>query len=284
MVLTLLIPVIWIGIDRGPTDYDTSSAEASDTIIKEQATHRPTYTGWYAPDQKHIEQLNQQRAQVENEQLLETLEQIRKEKEAVQLAEKQKEIEKQKAIALAEEQKAKQEKDNKIKQKPAEPTVVKTNEPKTKPEPAKKESKPEPAKKESKPEPAKKESKPEPVEKPQPTDGFNFHGNHFPLKSFSGSGKVPAETPYVFQWTTLNTHYLIERISPAGRVIQNVGIGDTIVVNNQTYTVTHIERNVPNDDNAYSVLTGRDAAITFQTCELGRGSNGRSLLTIWYAN
>lgn len=116
------------------------------------------------------------------------------------------------------------------------------------------------------------------------TDGFNFRGHHFPLSSFSGSGQVPAETPYIFMWNDRPSHYLIEQVSPAGRVIQQVQMGDEIVIDGNTYTVHHIERGVVNDDTAWDVLTGTPAAITFQTCEYGKGWNGLSLLTIWYAS
>lgn len=129
-------------------------------------------------------------------------------------------------------------------------------------------------------------SKPEVSAEPKAasqTDGFNFHGYHFPLSSFSGDGKVPQNTPYIYRWTDFPTHYLIERISPAGNVIRTVEVGDKVTVNNQTYTVTHILRNVENDYYAVDNLFRYPSKITFQTCEAARGKNGKSLLTIWFA-
>lgn len=118
--------------------------------------------------------------------------------------------------------------------------------------------------------------------KPQRTDGFNFKGHHFPLSTFSGNGQVPLETPYVFQWSSKPTHYLVERVSPAGRVIQQLGMGDTVVLNGKSYVVTHIKRTVPNDTNALAVLNSVSADMTIQTCETTRGADGYADLTLWY--
>lgn len=115
------------------------------------------------------------------------------------------------------------------------------------------------------------------------TDGFNFNGHHFSLASFTGGGKVPQETNHVYQWTDKPDHFLIERISPAGRVITSVGIGTKIIINGTTYTVTNMERNIPNDAAAVDYLYKHNAAITFQTCETTRGANGRSHVRFWYA-
>lgn len=97
-----------------------------------------------------------------------------------------------------------------------------------------------------------------------------------------GSGQVPKETPHVYSWNYLPSHYLVEQVSPAGRVIQQLGMGDTVVVNGVSYVVTHIKRTVPNDNNAWSVLNSVSADITIQTCEYTKGANGLSDLSIWY--
>lgn len=130
------------------------------------------------------------------------------------------------------------------------------------------------------------ESKSESKSKPKPaprTDGFNFHGHHFPLSSFSGGGSVPQNTPYIYRWNDLPSHYLIERISPAGRVINSVNVGDKVAVDNQSYTVTHILRNVENDYYAVDNLFKHPSKITFQTCQAARGKNGKALITFWFA-
>lgn len=141
--------------------------------------------------------------------------------------------------------------------------------------------------------------KPKPVAKPKPaakpaakpapakserTDGFNFKGHHFSLANFSGSGFVPQETNNVYRWTDLPTHYLVEKVSPAGRVIRQVGVGDTVVVDGQSYTVTHIESGIPNDSEAGRKLFKHDAAITIQTCDNTKGPNGKSDVTYWWAS
>lgn len=115
------------------------------------------------------------------------------------------------------------------------------------------------------------------------TDGFNFNGHHFALGSFTGGGSVPQETNYVYQWTDKPDHFLIERISPAGRVITGVEIGTKVVINGTTYTVTNMERNIPNDEAAVDYLYKHNASITFQTCETTKGANGRSHVRFWYA-
>lgn len=116
------------------------------------------------------------------------------------------------------------------------------------------------------------------------TDGFNFKGHNFSIANFSGTGYVPKETNNVYRWTNRPSHYLIERISPAGRVIRQVNIGDTIVINGESYKVHTVKSGVPNDDNAYNVLTSVPASISFQTCDTTKGPNGEFNLTIWWAN
>lgn len=116
------------------------------------------------------------------------------------------------------------------------------------------------------------------------TDGFNFRGHHFPLSTFSGSGAVPLETPYVYQWTDYPKHYLVERVSPPGRVIQQLQVGDTVTINGSVYTVHHIARGVDPDVDAHGAIFNSTSAISIQTCELGKGINGKSLLTLFFAS
>lgn len=136
---------------------------------------------------------------------------------------------------------------------------------------------------------ATKTSSPAPTATPAPapvvnqTSGFNFNGHHFPLGSFSGGGRVPQETNRVYQWTDKPDHFLVERISPAGRVITGVGIGTKVVINGTSYTVTNMERNIPNNAAAVDYLYKHNAAITFQTCETTMGANGKSHVRFWYA-
>lgn len=94
------------------------------------------------------------------------------------------------------------------------------------------------------------------------TDGFNFKGNHFDIQSFSGLGAVPQWTPYIYQWSEDPSHYLVEKASSAGSAIWQLGVGDTIQLDGQTYTIFHVMRHVPNDDSAYPTLKSQGATVT----------------------
>lgn len=119
---------------------------------------------------------------------------------------------------------------------------------------------------------------------PISNDGFNFHSYHFPVSTFSGRGgdQVPMHTDYVYQWTSKPSHYVVEMISPPGYVIQQLGMGDVVVLNGTSYVVTHIKRTVPNDSNSMAVLNSVAADITIQTCESTKGANGANDMTLWY--
>lgn len=112
------------------------------------------------------------------------------------------------------------------------------------------------------------------------TDGFNFKGNHFDVQSFSGLGAVPQWTPYIYQWVEDPSHYLIEKASSAGSAIWQLGVGDTIQLDGQRYTIFHVMRHVPNDDSAYPTLKSQGATVTWQTCE---SASANSDLAIWFA-
>ena len=112
------------------------------------------------------------------------------------------------------------------------------------------------------------------------TDGFNFKGNHFDVQSFSGLGAVPQWTPYIYQWSEDPSHYLVEKASSAGSAIWQLGVGDTIQFDGQTYTIFHVMRHVPNDDSAYPTLKSQGATVTWQTCE---SASANSDLAIWFA-
>lgn len=58
---------------------------------------------------------------------------------------------------------------------------------------------------------------------------------------------MPQWTPYVYQWTDDPSHYLFEKASSAGGAVWNIGVGDTVVISGQTYTVFNVMRNVPNN-------------------------------------
>ena len=148
--------------------------------------------------------------------------------------------------------------------------------------------------------PTKKEQKsiPEPVKTETPvtenktetpkqtvrTDGFNYNGHHYDIASFSGSGHVPKNTNSVYRWAQKPNHYLVERISPAGKTINSLNHGSTITINGNTYTVSKIEYNIDNDTNTLNLVMNSADAITIQTCTTKKGANGDSKLNIWFAN
>lgn len=125
----------------------------------------------------------------------------------------------------------------------------------------------------------KQESKPQQTR----TDGFNYKGHHYSLANFSGSGAVPQETNNVYQWSNKPSHYLVERISPAGRTIRQVGVGDQVTINGNTYTIKKVQSGIPNDTNAISKIDSVSHSISFQTCDLTQ-TNGLSDVTIWWAD
>lgn len=108
------------------------------------------------------------------------------------------------------------------------------------------------------------------------TDGFNFNGYHYDIHWFSGDGYVPADQ-YIYQWTDLPNHYLIEKYGQAGNTVWTIKIGTQIIINGQTYTCYKILNHI-NRLNGYDILIDEHANISAQTCEIDRGD----WLTIWF--
>ncbi len=73
---------------------------------------------------------------------------------------------------------------------------------------------------------------------------------------------------------------MIEKASSAGSAIWQLGVGDTIQLDGQTYTIFYVMRHVPNDDSAYPTLKSQGATVTWQTCER---ASANSDLAIWFA-
>ncbi|MFQ7233300.1 MAG: hypothetical protein ACLRPU_00380 [Enterococcus hulanensis] len=111
--------------------------------------------------------------------------------------------------------------------------------------------------------------------------GFNFKNYHFELSTFIGSGHVPQNTPYVYQWLDDPTHYLFERVSMAGEAVWSINIGDQVTIEGNTYTVFKIENGMNNDSNLYDHIKAQNAVVTWQTCDT---STNNSTLSIWYAH
>jgi hypothetical protein len=116
----------------------------------------------------------------------------------------------------------------------------------------------------------------------QCTDGLNFNGKHYDIKSFTGLGHVPVDE-YVYQWVdyTEHLHLLAERQSLIGKDVRELGIGSKIIVNNHTYTIYNVLTGVINDYNAYNNLSSGQPALTIQSCD---SESENSTLTFWYAS
>lgn len=114
-------------------------------------------------------------------------------------------------------------------------------------------------------------------------DGFSFNGQNFPIKSYTGLGVLPADN-YVYQWTTLPSHFLIERSGQAGKYINQLCVNNEVYIQNKKFKIVGMKIHVPNNNNALNTLKQGyqqyRALISWQTCE---SSNNMSSLTIWYA-
>ncbi|WP_179395911.1 hypothetical protein [Lacticaseibacillus absianus] len=119
---------------------------------------------------------------------------------------------------------------------------------------------------------------------PAPATGFNLAGRHYPIRPFAGIGRVPGDG-YVYEWTALPGHYLIEYTGAAHAALAFVERGSAITVDGHTYHVTKILDRVPNDEAAIDTLTTARAAlggISFQTC-VPQGDSRESPLTLYFA-
>lgn len=114
-------------------------------------------------------------------------------------------------------------------------------------------------------------------------DGFSFNGRNFPIKSYTGLGVLPADN-FVYQWTTLPSHFLIERSGQAGGYINQLYVNNEVYIQNKKFKIVGMKTHVPNNNNALNVLKQGyqqyQATVSWQTCE---SSDNMSSLTIWYA-
>lgn len=115
-----------------------------------------------------------------------------------------------------------------------------------------------------------------------PTTGFTVGGSTYAIRSFSGSGSVPADS-YVYQWTGMSNHYLFERTGVAFGSLASAGVGSTVAVNGHQYTIRQVLYNQDNTtDAAYNALMAGKAqwgGISFQTCEATNG-----FVRLYFAN
>ena len=111
---------------------------------------------------------------------------------------------------------------------------------------------------------------------------FSLNGHSYAVKSFSGTGTVPADN-YVYAWTSLRNYYLFEYYGNAHKELASLHVGSPVVINGQTLHVREIITNVSNDGNAYDLVARKmqQYKAGWQTCEYAAYG---STLRIWFAN
>ncbi len=119
---------------------------------------------------------------------------------------------------------------------------------------------------------------------PAAATGFTVGGHSFGIRAFSGVGQVPGDS-YVYQWTAVANHYLIEYTGAAHAYLAGVGIGSAVSVNGHVYHVRKISYSVANNQASVTNMLAQKRAIggiSFQTCV----PNGQAVppLNIYYAN
>lgn len=111
---------------------------------------------------------------------------------------------------------------------------------------------------------------------------FSLNGHSYAVKSFSGTGTVPADN-YVYAWTSLRNYYLFEYYGNAHKELASLHIGSPVVINGQILHVREIITNVSNDGNAYDLVARKmqQYKAGWQTCEYAAYG---STLRLWFAN
>ncbi|WP_334117453.1 N-acetylmuramoyl-L-alanine amidase family protein [Ligilactobacillus sp.] len=112
--------------------------------------------------------------------------------------------------------------------------------------------------------------------------GFTLNGHNYAIKSFSGTGTVPADS-YVYAWTSLRNYYLFEYYGSAHKELASLHVGSPVVINGQTLHVREIITNVSNNGNAYDLVARKmqQYKAGWQTCEYAAYG---STLRLWFAN
>ena len=111
---------------------------------------------------------------------------------------------------------------------------------------------------------------------------FSLNGHSYDVKSFSGTGTVPADN-YVYAWTSLRNYYLFEYYGNAHKELASLHVGSPVVINGQTLHVREIITNVSNDGSAYDLVARKmqQYKAGWQTCEYAAYG---STLRLWFAN
>lgn len=114
------------------------------------------------------------------------------------------------------------------------------------------------------------------------TSGFCLNGHSYPIRSFSGTGSVPADGN-VYAWTSLPNYYLFEMMGAAHSQLGSLHVGSEVVINGRVFHVSEIMYGVKNDGTGLEVVSNKLAqhSAGWQTCEQACYN---STLTVWFAD
>lgn len=116
----------------------------------------------------------------------------------------------------------------------------------------------------------------------QSSYGFCINGQSYPIRSFSGTGSVPADGN-VYAWTSLPNYYLFEMMGAAHSQLGSLHVGSQVTINGRVLHVSEIMYGVKNDGTGLEVVSNKLArhAAGWQTCEQACYN---STLTVWFAD
>lgn len=119
-------------------------------------------------------------------------------------------------------------------------------------------------------------------QQPAQTSGFCLNGHSYPIRSFSGTGSVPADGN-VYAWTSLPNYYLFEMMGAAHSQLGGLHVGSEVVINGRVLHVSEIMYGVKNDGTGLEVVSNKLAqhSAGWQTCEQACYN---STLTVWFAD
>lgn len=119
-------------------------------------------------------------------------------------------------------------------------------------------------------------------QQPAQTSGFCLNGHSYPIRSFSGTGSVPADGN-IYAWTSLPNYYLFEMMGAAHSQLGSLHVGSEVVINGRVLHVSEIMYGVKNDGTGLEVVSNKLAqhSAGWQTCEQACYN---STLTVWFAD
>lgn len=119
-------------------------------------------------------------------------------------------------------------------------------------------------------------------QQPAQTSGFCLNGHSYPIRSFSGTGSIPADGN-VYAWTSLPNYYLFEMMGAAHSQLGSLHVGSEVVINGRVLHVSEIMYGVKNDGTGLEVVSNKLAqhSAGWQTCEQACYN---STLTVWFAD